>query len=87
MGIMDIIAQKIKEEIVKDPENVGYAGKTDDEITIMLNSPVKRVVITEVQEQPPINRILSGIPETPNVVEAKDVIAAKAIIVAVEEPI
>ena len=80
MGILDIVIQKIKEEISTDPLNIGYAGKSDEEITLLLNSPVKRIVTTEEQDQPPVNRILSGVAEAANQVTIDDVKSATSLL-------
>jgi hypothetical protein len=74
---MEELLLRIKKEISDDPMNVGYAGKTDAEIMVLINSPqvVSRVVETTLPS--PINRILSGLSEAPNIVQTKDVTDAK----------
>ncbi len=79
MTLQEIINAKIKEEIEKDPEGVGYKGKTYSEIMALLNNPVIKTRIVEDQTTAPINRILSGIANTPNVIKEADVISAKKI--------
>jgi len=81
MSLQDTIAKLIKEEIEKDPMEVGYKGKTDEEITIMLNSGVARSVTNYYTEQTPISRVLNGIGYAPNTCEVKDVISAKSIVI------
>lgn len=73
---MDKIYQAIKEEITNDPLNVGYAGKTDSEIAILLNEPTKRTRVEPFEETPPIARILAGI-NTSNIVTEQDVTGSK----------
>jgi hypothetical protein len=77
MSIQDEIYKKIKEEIANDPFNVGYAGKTDAEIQQLLNNPVPRQKVIDYFDQAPMNRILSGIKDAPNIVSSTDVTAAK----------
>jgi hypothetical protein len=79
--ITDLILQKIKEEIEKDPEGIGYAGKTDDEIMILLNTSVRKDRIVTDGYPPPINRILTAIADAPNVVTKEEVTTAKAFVV------
>ena len=77
MAIKDDVLKKIKDEITLDPYGIGYAGKTDEEIVVLLNSPVqKQVVITEVYPSP-MNRIMSGIEEVENIVTLEEVKDAK----------
>jgi hypothetical protein len=80
--IADKILALIKEEIKTDPEKRGYAGKTDAEIMVLLNSPYDQEVITtsHVGKQSPLNRILSGISGVGNLIDAKDVKDAKQLI-------
>ena len=79
MALKDIIFQKIKEEISQDPSGIGYAGKTKSEILELLNNPARKTRIVEDVSQAPINRILSGIPETSNMVVLTDLNAVLAI--------
>lgn len=79
MDLTEKIRQLIRLEIDEDPFNVGYAGKTDEEIMNLLNNPQEvQVMKTEIR-QSPINRILNGIPATPNAVSENDVVEAKKI--------
>ena len=80
MGLKETIWKKIKDEIVNDPMEVGYAGKTDAEIAYLLNNSVQRYR-TVLDDYPcPINRILSGIEGTPNMIDENDVKQAKLVI-------
>ena len=77
MATKDEILKKIKDEITLDPYGIGYAGKTDDEIVLLLNSSVqKQVVITEVYPSP-MNRIMSGVEAEENIVTLEEVKDAK----------
>lgn len=67
----------IKAEIANDPRGVGYAGKTDAQIAVLLNNPVVKQVQVQVQEQAPISRILTGIAFEPNIIDTADVTTAK----------
>jgi hypothetical protein len=78
MAITDLILEKIKEEIDKDPQKLGYAGKTDEEIATILSSNVIRQVTTTEVGQPPLNRILSNISEGPNIISKEEVLTAKS---------
>jgi|WetSurMetagenome_2_1015567.scaffolds.fasta_scaffold585504_2 hypothetical protein len=81
MSLMDEIYKRIKEEIANDPEGIGYAGKSDDEIMDLLNKRPEKERIVIDYGTVPINRILAGIESAPNMVDAKDVTeASKAII-------
>lgn len=77
MTLQERILVLIKEEIAKDPENRGYAGKTDLEITTLLNSPYYVQTITETLKTSRISSILAGVPNTENVVAEKDVLDSK----------
>jgi hypothetical protein len=77
MTLQERILALIKEEIAKDPENRGYAGKTDLEITTLLNSPYYVQTITETLKTSRISSILAGVPNTENVVAEKDVLDSK----------
>lgn len=70
----------MKIEIETDPDGVGYAGKTDEEISVLLNEPVRKQRIVEDVSPAPINRILSGLAEAPNYVSKEEVSSAKVII-------
>lgn len=79
MSVTDEILMRIKLEITNDPEGVGYAGKTDDEIMVLLNSPqIKQRVVDETLPSP-MNRILNGLAKAPNVIESKDIAAAQTV--------
>lgn len=82
MSIQDIIYAKIKEEITTDPQGVGYAGKSDDEIMTLLNEPIRKQISVEKITQAPLSRILSGIGGTKNVVDKNDVVGAKAAVLS-----
>lgn len=77
MTLKDLINEKIKLEITNDPEKLGYAGKTDAEIMAILNNPVTKQRVVEDVSTAPINRILAGIADTPNVINEVDVTDAK----------
>ena len=77
MALKDTILQKIKEELVNDPQAVGYVGKTNQEILDLLNNPVYKYRTVQDQETAPIARILTGVAEAPNIVTLQDVIDAK----------
>ena len=70
MNIQDEILRRIKQEIVKDPYNLGYAGKTDEEIKNILNNPFSILVVSSSQTPfpCPMNRILAGVEYAPNAV-------------------
>lgn len=72
-----IVYQKIRDEIDNDPNSVGYAGKTDAEIKDLLNNPTPKTKTVNYNDVAPINRILNGIADTPNVVITGDVTTAK----------
>jgi hypothetical protein len=77
MGITGEILKKIKEEIATDPDKLGYAGKSDKEIATLLSSSVfKEMVVIEAHSSP-LNRILRGINESPNIVTEAEVTSAK----------
>lgn len=77
MGLTTDMLKKIKEEIGKDPMDLGYAGKTDGEIATLLSSNIYRLVSSTDIIVSPINRILAGLAESPNVVSAIEVTQAK----------
>lgn len=77
MGLREEILRKIKEEIETDPTGVGYAGKTDEEIAILLSNPINRdKVITETYSSP-MSRIIAGLAFAPNNAEVQDVIDSR----------
>lgn len=77
MSLQDEIYKRIKEEISLDPDRVGYSGKTDDEIMVLLNSPIAKEVVIIQYHPAPINKILSGLAKAPNIVEKQDVVNSK----------
>ena len=81
MNIQDEILKRIKDEIDKDPYNLGYSGKTDAEIKEILNIPFSVLVVSSAETlfPCPMNRILQGIESAPNAIsDAKLVTDAKA---------
>ena len=83
MSLQDEIYKRIKDEIEKDPQNIGYAGKTDDEIKILLNTSVVRQKIVEEVLQSPMNRIMAGLAHVANVITTTEVTDAKKVITEV----
>ncbi len=73
MALIDDINQAIQDEIINDPQGIGYSGKTDVEIAALLNSPVQVPVTTYNTLPSPMNRILTGLAGAPNAVEVEDV--------------
>ena len=80
MGLTTDMLKKIKQEIADDPDGLGYAGKTDAAIAVLLNTTIIRQRIVEDAYPPPINRILSGMGQGPNTVTAIEVGQAKSTI-------
>lgn len=76
MAISNFVLNKIKREIQDDPLGVGYSGMTNLQKLNALNNPVSRRKVVDFLEQAPINRILSGIADTANIVDAADLQAA-----------
>ena len=75
--ISDLVAQAISDEITNDPQGIGYKGKTDAQIQVLLNSPViTQRTVTDVGPAP-ISRIMRGIAYGPNAVDVTDVTAAQ----------
>lgn len=76
MNIQDEILKRIKKEITEDPYNLGYAGKTDEEIQEILNNPFSILVVSSSQTPfpCPMNRILSGVEFAPNAVVDKSLV-------------
>lgn len=72
MALRDTILAKIKEEITNDPNGVGYAGMTPAQKLAALNNATRKNRTVEDVSAPPINRILAGIPQTPNIVDLTD---------------
>ncbi len=81
MALQDEINKRIKEEIINDPFGIGYAGKTDDEIKMLLNSSVVKQRVVEDVGQSPMNRIMSGLAQVPNIITTTEVTDAKKIII------
>ena len=81
MSVQDEINKRIKEEITVDPNKIGYEGKSDEEIQVLLNSSIQ-VVNTVISYQPsPMNRILAGLASAPNaIVNKEEVTSAKAFV-------
>lgn len=77
MSLIDQINRLIKEEIENDPERIGYAGKSDEEITALLNEPQRKQVISEEVLPSPMSRILKGISGAPNSISSEEVSDAK----------
>jgi hypothetical protein len=79
MSLQDEIYKKIKEEIANDPMGIGYAlAKDDAEVQKLLNSEVRKTRTVEDVSPSPMNRILSGLKDAPNICDTKDVTDAKA---------
>ena len=81
MSLQDEIYKRIKLEIQNDPQGLGYAGKTDDEIQVILNSAVVTERIVYDTSPSPMNRIMSGLAGTENVVSKAEVSDAKLVAV------
>ena len=87
---MDELYKRIKEEIDKDPDKLGYATMTPEQIAATINTPITRMVPivipepvappTERQEtvNPPVRRIIDGLVGAPNAVSLVDVVKAMA---------
>lgn len=77
MGLTIDMLKKIKEEIINDPMELGYAGKTDAEIAVLLSDSVfkKREVIDA--HPSPLNRILVSMADSPNIITIQEVAQAK----------
>jgi hypothetical protein len=71
MGMHEIVLQRIKEEIDSDPDNLGYVGKTPQEVLDLINAPVIKMIPTAFGQ--PLLRIISGIAEGPNQLSVKDI--------------
>ena len=84
MSIQDEIYKKIKEEITKDPREIGYKGKTDDEIMNLLNTnpTITRTVIDI--DVTPMSRIMQGIATAPNVISECEVTKAQKVVADIE---
>lgn len=79
MSLTNEMLKKIKEEIANDPEGIGYAGKNDLEIANLLSSSVfkKRIVMDAYPS--PLNRILAGLADSPNIITDNEIAQAKSI--------
>ena len=82
MSIQDTIYQRIKEEITLDPQNVGYAGKTDEEILSLLRSQVVKQEVVERVYPQPLLRIIDAIAYGPNDLTIEDITNAKKVTVS-----
>ena len=78
MALRSQVLAIIKAEITNDPENRGYAGKTNAQIALLLNEPYTVDTIVKVQRAARINVILNQIADTANIVADTDVTDAKA---------
>ena len=77
MGLTTDMLKKIKEEILSDPDNMGYAGKTDIQIANLLSSsPIKSYTNYEVCISP-LNKILANLSNSPNIISSTEVSQAK----------
>jgi hypothetical protein len=81
MALQDEINKRIKEEIETDPMSIGYAGKTDEEIKVLLNNSVIKQRIVEEPHPSPMNRIMAGLAGTQNIITAQEVTDAKKVII------
>lgn len=80
MGVTLEMLKKIKAEIVNDPDNIGYAGKTNAEIATLLSSSrfISRTVIDA--HPSPLNKILRGVADGVNIISDTEVAQAKVTI-------
>src|SRR5262245_9157613 len=78
MAVSNEALRKIKAEILNDPQNIGYAGKTDQQVADLLNAPQVVDVVQQQIKPAPINRVLSGVANEPNICDAADVAAARS---------
>ncbi|MFA4871373.1 MAG: hypothetical protein WC623_24455 [Pedobacter sp.] len=77
MNLQSEMFERIKEEIEKDPEGLGYKGKSNEEIAKLLNEPYYKERVIRDAFAPRINIILVGIADVPNVIDITDVARAK----------
>ena len=77
MGLRQELYRRIKQEILTDPEGLGYAGKTDAEIMDMLNTPVTKQRVVTDTFSPPITRILAGLEGASNIISETEVTEAR----------
>ena len=75
---------EIKKEIQNDPEGRGYKDKTDAQIKDLLNEPYTTDRVVQDFHPARIHEILTGIANTPNVIEDIDIITAKKVILPAE---
>ena len=76
MALRDTILAKIKEEIQNDPNGIGYATMTAAQKLEALNNAVRKNRTVEDVSPSPMNRILSGIADAPNIVALIDLVDA-----------
>lgn len=82
MSLQDEISKRIKEEIDKDPYNLGYSKMTDTEIKEKLNVTFAIITSSETIMSAPINRILAGLESAPNaILEDTDITRAKVFVI------
>jgi len=81
MKFYDEVLKRIKEEIEKDPEKLGYNGKTDEEIVTILNGDYHKEYIATATFPPRLGQILRGIEGTPNIMETQDITNAKVMVI------
>jgi hypothetical protein len=77
MGLITQLKLLVKAEIQNDPDNRGYAGKTNAEIMAILNAPYTVQQTVDVFKVAPINRIFEQIAHAPNAIDEADVQAIK----------
>src|SRR5262245_63950254 len=66
MAVSNEALRKIKAEILNDPQNIGYAGKTDQQVADLLNAPQIVSLNQQITMPCPLNRVLSGVAGQPN---------------------
>jgi hypothetical protein len=77
MAIADEILKRIQIEIETDPQKIGYAGKTDEEIAALLSSTVYKEKTVIESSAPPLSRILDNIAYFPNLVTKDEIAIAR----------
>lgn len=77
MSLLKPILAAIKEEIAKDPEGLGYAGKTDQEVLDLLNKPYTKTETVEMTMPPRITQLLHQVPFAANSLDIIDLTEAK----------
>ena len=81
MALTEELLKKVKEEILTDPNKVGYAEcKNNAEIAAKLNNGYTTKMEVSVQHAPPITNILQGIANVPNVISELEVTQAKTLV-------